>query len=326
MSFDQFKHETKIQILRPAILPDNRKLFFYPIIVGTAVSIAGVFLSNIIIIVLPLIILTVFPGLPIFFHLIFHLFVKIELLSDKLVIIDYVGNRFVKSKTRQEIHFSDICYIYYVGKEVNLLLNLKTKLKKFKIPAKETNYTKDNLFNRYTVPKDIFERFEKSSQKTLTDYTATGVLMKLDEIYNKYDVPNETRKNIQKELKDNCNFNPDYLKTALEKYTISSEDMASLYDEFSNINTDFLVPLLLTNINLARYQKAEKQRHGASVTARADNGLVLSNGDGTKKVYFMHFHNLSEKDLRRFVGTINARNPDVKYLVPKKEFKLFFTK
>ena len=130
---------------------------------------------------------------------------------------------------------------------------------------------------------------------------------------------------IQKELKDNSNFNPDYLKTALEKYTISSEDMASLYDEFSNINTDFLVPFLLTNINLARYQKAEKQRHGASVTARADTGLVLSNGDGTKKVYFMHFHNLSEKDLRQFVGTINTRNPDVKYLVPKKELKLLFT-
>ena len=77
MDAAQLKHGKPIETLRPAILPDERKLFFYPLIIAAAVSIAGIILSNIIMIVLPLIILAVFPGLPVLFHLIYHLFVKI---------------------------------------------------------------------------------------------------------------------------------------------------------------------------------------------------------------------------------------------------------
>lgn len=319
MDTAQFKHERIIETLRPAVLPDDKRLFSYPIVTGLLISVVGIFLGNSIMVVLPLIVLAVFPGLPVLFHLIYHIFVKIEILPDKLIITDHVSNRFVRFETHQEIPFSEICYIHYLGKEINLLLNLKNKLKKFKIPAKETNYTKANLTARYGVPEALIDKFENGSQKILSDYTATGVLMKLDEIYDKYNVPKETKDSIKKALKKDSNFNIENLKTALGSYSISSHDLESLSDEFTNIDTDILAPFLLTKVDLVKYQKAERYRNGAHVTARTDIGLVISNQDGTKKIYLMHFHNLSEKALHRFIEIVSSKQPSVKFLMTKKE-------
>ena len=321
MDTAQLKRDSMTEILRPAVLPDDKRLFSYPVVVGLTISTIGFFLSNNIMVVLPLIVLAVFPGLPIFFHLIYHLFVKIEILPDRLIIIDYVSDRFVRFRRHQEISFSELRHIYYLGKEINLLMNLRTKLKKFKIPVSETDYTKTNLVGRYGVPEAQFEEFEKSSQKSLTDYTATAVLMKLDEIYDKYNVSKETRNNIKKALKSNSNFNYEYLKSALCNYSINSQDLESLSDELTNINADILAPFLLTKVNLGKYQKAEMHRHGAHVTARIDNGLVLSNKDGTKKVYFMRLHDLSESDLHRFIEVITNKQPSIRFLMTMRELE-----
>ncbi|MHC4174332.1 MAG: hypothetical protein ACYTBX_04350 [Planctomycetota bacterium] len=326
MSLDRFRHDKTTETLRPAVLPDDKRVFSYPVFIGLTISVVGLFLDNYIMVVLPLIVLAVFPGLPVLFHLIYYLFVKVEILPDRLIITDYVSDRFVRFKTHQEITFSEICYINYLGKEINLLLNLRNKLKKFRIPPGETDYTKANLISRYGVPEALFEKFEKSSQKTLTDYTATGVLMKLDEIYSRYSVSKETRDNIKKALKSDSNLNFEYLKTALRNYPINSQDLESLNDEFTNIDADILAPFLLTKVNLVKYQKAEKYRHGAHVTARTDNGLVLSSQDGTKKIYFMHFHDLCERDLHQFIETVNSKQPSVKFLMTKRERERLFVK
>ena len=321
MDIAQLKHYSMTETLRPAVLPDDKRLFLYPLVIGLIISVVGFFLDNNIMVVLPLIVLAVFPGLPVFFHLIYYLFVKIEILPDRLIVTDYVSDRFVRYKMHQEIFFSELCHIYYLGKEINLLLNLRSKLKKFKISPSETDYTKTNLVNRYGVPEAQFEKFEQSSQKTLTDYTATAVLMKIDEIYNKYGVSKETRNNIKQVLKSDSNFNYGYLKNALCNYSIAPQDVESLSDEFTNINADIVAPFLLTKVNLGKYRKAEKHRHGAHVTARIDNGLVLSNIDGTKKVYFMRFHDLSESDLHRFIEIVNSKRPGVRFLMTKKELE-----
>jgi hypothetical protein len=326
MSLDRLKHDKIKETLRPAVLPDDKRVFSYPVVIGLTISAVGVLLGDEIMVVLPLIVLAVFPGLAVSFHLIYYLFVKIEILPDRLITTDYVSDRFVRVKKHQEITFSEICYINYLGKEINLLLNLRNKLRKFRIPARESDYTKANLISRYGVPEALFEKFEESSQKTLTDYTATGVLMKLDEIYNRYSVSKETRDSIKKALKSDSNHNFEYLKTALRNYPINSQDFESLKDEFSNIDADILAPFLLTKVNLVKCQGAEKYRHGAHVTARTDNGLVLSNQNGTKKIYLMHFHDLCERDLHQFIEIVTRKQPSVKFLMTKKEHERLLAK
>jgi hypothetical protein len=306
-----------IQTFRPAVLPDNKKLVYYPVIAVLIVSTIGLALSNPVMIVLPLIILAVFPGLPLFFHALFHLLVKIEVYPEKIIVTDLAGNRLVGAGRRQEIRFEDIWCMYYLDKEINLLVSLAEKLKEYKVPHSETNYTKGNLTAKYGVPDELLRTFEESSQKALTDYTAAGVLMKLDEVFDKYEIPKQARKTIKQDLSKDENFNLEYLRGILSEYPVNSRDIDELADEFTEIDVDVLAPFLLTKVNIAGYKKAESRRHGASITARTNVGVVFANKDGSEKLYLMNFHDLSDRDLRRLVKIINEKRPGIKYLMNK---------
>lgn len=304
-----------IETLRPNILPDNRKVLYYLLAFGLSISAIGAAIKNPVMIVLPLIMLATLPGLPILFHLIWHLLVRIEIHPEKIAVIDYAGDRIVRARSHQEMHFNDICYIYYARKEVDLLVNLRSKLKKFKIPAEETNYTRQNLTAKYSVPDDVIRKFEEDSHKTLNDYTATAVLMKLQEIYDKHNVSKQTRQAIKKGLAIDENFNIEYVQDALTSYPMTKQDIEELSDQFTEINVDVLTPFLQTKVDIVKYIKAQ----GPHLGARTDNALVISNADGTQKLYLMHFHDLSQKDWHRLIDEINIRKPGIKYLMTKKD-------
>jgi hypothetical protein len=306
--------------IRPSILPDNKKLVIYPVVVCLVIAGIGIIIKNPIVIVLPLIVLAVFPGLPIFFHLLMHLFVKIELHPDKIVVKDYLGNNIVRPPFLQEMAYADIAYIYYLSKEINLLKNLRKKLKKFKLSPKENDYTRENLVTKHSVPAEKLEEFEKSSQNILNDYTATAILIKLDDIYRKYNIPKSTAKNISRELQSDEKFNYEYLRDRLKDYPVDIEDLNELKDEFSNIKIDIIRPFLLTKVNLVKYKKIAGYRGGMSATAKVDNALVFANKDGTEKVYIMHFHDLSRDAWQSLMQDIKNHNPNITYLMTKSEY------
>jgi len=310
--------------IRPSILPDNKKLVIYPLTVCLVIAGTGIIINNLIVIVLPLIVLGVFPGLPVFFHLLMHIFVKFELHPDKIFIKDYLGSKIVRAPRQQEMAHADIAYIYYLGKEINLLKNLLNKLKKFKISPKENDYTKENLAAKYGVPAEKIESFEKDSQNILNDYTATAVLIKLDEIYRRYNVPKKTARDISRELKKDEKFNYEYLRDRLKDYPVELKDLDELKDEFSNIQADVVLPFLLTKVNLAKYKKISSYRGGMSVTARVDNALVFASKDGNEKVYLMHFHDLSRESRQSVIQEIKNHNPNITYLMTKSEYNNLF--
>jgi hypothetical protein len=309
-----------IKTIRPSVLPDNKKLVIYPVVVCLVIAGIGIIIKNPIVIVLPLIVLAVFPGLPVFFHLLIYLFVKIELHPDKIVVKDYLGNNIVRSPHLQEMAYADIAYIYYLSKEINLLKNLQKMLKKYKLSPQENDYTKENLATKYAVPAEQIEKFEKSSQNILNDYTATAILMKLDDIYSKYNIPKSTAKNISRELQNDEKFNYEYLRDRLKDFPVDIEELDELKDEFSNIKVDIIRPFSLTKVNLAKYQKVAGYRGGMSATAKVDNALVLASKAGTKKVYCMHFHDLSRENWRSLVQEIKNHNPNIAYLMTKSEY------
>jgi hypothetical protein len=306
--------------IRPSILPDNKKVVIYPLVVCLVIAGIGIIIQNPIVIVLPLIVLAVFPGLPVFFHLLMHLLVKFELHPDKIVVKDYLGSNIVRFPHLQEMAYDDIAYIYYLSKEINLLQNLRSKLKKFKLSPTEFDYTKENLIAKYAVPEEEIEKFEKSSQNILNDYTATAILMKLDDIYSKYNIPKSTAKNISRELKNEENFNYEYLRDRLKDYPVDIEDLNELEDEFSNIKVDIIRPFLLTKVNLAKYKKVAGYRGGMSATAKVDNAMVFTSKDGTKKVYCLHFHDLLRENWQSLIQHIKNHNPNITFLMTKSEY------
>jgi len=307
--------------LRPSILPDNTKLVIYPLVVCLLIVSIRTIIKNLIVIALPLIVLAVFPGIPLFFHFLMHLFVKIEVHPDKIIVKNYLGNNIVRSPRLQEMAYDDIAYIYYLSKEINLLQNLRNKLKKFKLSPKENDYTKENLIAKYAVPADKIEEFEKSSQNILNDYTVTAIMMKLDDIYSKYNIPKSTAKNISRELQNDENFNYEYLRDRLKDYPIDIEDLNELEDEFANIGVDIIRPFLLTKVNLSKYKKVAGYRGGMSATAKVQNALVFTYKDGTNKVYCLHFHDLSRQAWQSLMQDIKNHNPNIAYLMAKIEYK-----
>jgi hypothetical protein len=310
--------------IRPSILPDNKNLVIYPLIVCLVIAGIGIIIKNSIVIVLPLIVLAVFPGLPVFFHSLMHIFVKIELHPKKIVVKDYLGNNIVRPPRLQEMAYADIAYIYYLGKEINLLTNLSNKLKKFKLSPKENDYTRENLTAKYAVPAEQIEKFEKSSQNLLNDYTATAILIKLDDICRKYNIPRKTADSINRELKSDEKFNFEYLRDKLKDYPVDIEDLNELKDEFSNIKVDIIRLFLVTKVNLSKYKKVAGYRGGMSATAKVDNALVFANKEGTGKVYLMHFHDLSRQAWQSLMQEIKNHNPNITYLMTKNEYNNLF--
>jgi hypothetical protein len=314
------------QTLRPSILPDNRKMFAIPVVAAVTFSAicwaSGVYAAALV----PLVIIVVFPGLPIFFHLIFFLAVKFEISPDRLVVVDYAGDKFVKLPRRQEIRFDDIDYVYYLEKEINLLLNLRSALKKYKIPGGETDYTAENLISKYGVEAADIRSFEQRPQKALNDYTAVALFLKLEDIFQRYNVSRKTRRDIITTLKNAPSLQLQYILDMLTDYCLSDEDIDSLKDELANLSTDNIAPFLLTRVNVVKYKKVVNQRYGMVAAARTNIALVLSGKDASQKAYLMHFHDLRDSDLRDLSAIIAERNPSVKFLMTKNERKRLLRK
>jgi hypothetical protein len=154
----------------------------------------------------------------------------------------------------------------------------------------------------------------------LNDFTATAILIKLDDIYRKYNIPKKTAGSISTELKNDEKFNYEYLRDRLKDYPVDIEDLNELKDEFSNIKVDIIRPFLLTKVNLTKYKKITGYRGGMSATVRVDNALVFANKDGTKKVYMMHFHDLSREGWQSLMRDIKKHNSNITCLMTKSEY------
>jgi hypothetical protein len=108
-----------VQIHRPALLPDDRRLVWYPLGVCGVAAVVGYCVGNVPLAVIPLLVLAVFPGIPVAIHGVFFLSVRIMLDGDTLVVIDWAGDPFVAYPRRQEIALSSVAYAYHLKKEAD---------------------------------------------------------------------------------------------------------------------------------------------------------------------------------------------------------------
>jgi len=270
-------------------------------------------------VVIPWIIFLVFPGLPIFFHLIMFLFSKTIIENTKVTIINYLRHPFVQSPMRQTMFYNDIVYVYHLSEEIDLLCELNKILKKYKISKKETDFSTENLKQKYKIPEEAFKGLEKAIEENKKNYTLANVLITTDMLTNKYKISKADKKLIKKGLKDNKNFNMDYLQSILCAYAIEPKDIAMLKDEFSQISNNTLTPFFRTKLNIKKYIRIEKMGPTKLAT-----GIILSNEDGTKKAYFLNFYDLNLKNCRYFVKTLKEKNPKIKFLMRKPSLKVLF--
>jgi hypothetical protein len=113
------QRETVMQVFRPALLPDNRRLVWCPLAVCGALSAVGYLLSNLPLTIIPVLVVGVFPGIPIAIHAVFFLSVKITLHGDTLIVVDWAGDPLVSYPRRQEMVLSHVAYVYHLEKEAD---------------------------------------------------------------------------------------------------------------------------------------------------------------------------------------------------------------
>jgi hypothetical protein len=201
------QRDRAVQVFRPALLPDNRRLVWYPLTICGVLAALGYFFDNLPLVIIPLLVTAVFPGIPIAIHSVYFLSVKITLHGDTLIVVDWAGDPFVSYPRRQEIALSRVAYAYHLQKEAE-------------------------------------------AHKTETDSPA---------------------------------------------------------------------PFRNTRINLKKYRTANSDPRRLGAVARTDNGLILSDREGQRKIYIMHFHDLAKKDWQQLASRLQEANPDISFLMDEKE-------
>jgi hypothetical protein len=110
--------ERDVQVFRPALFPDNRRLVWYLLTICGLLATREYFLDNLPLAIISLLVVAVFSGIPIAIHSLFFLSVKITLYGNMLIVVDWAGNPFVSYSRRQEIALSRVAYVYHLQKEV----------------------------------------------------------------------------------------------------------------------------------------------------------------------------------------------------------------
>lgn len=197
------------EVFRPAVLPDNKRLVVYPLVVCGALALVGYAIHSLPLIVCPLLAVLVFPGMPIAIHSLFFLSVRIAISRDELRVADFAGDPYVSYPCRQSIPLSQIAYIYHVETE------------------------------------------------------------------------------------------------------------AKAYRDAENGEAP--PPFGNTRIRMKKYRAAEKDPRRLGAVARTDNGLVLSDSVGERKVYLMHYHDLACEDWQRLARRLQNASSDITIMMSEKE-------
>jgi len=248
--------------------------------------------------------------------------------DTKLVVRDFSLNsllqipfQLLRTSHCQEMLFADIRFIFYLEKEYYILLNYRTRLGKYKVARREMNYSREHLIQRYGVPIHVIDAFEHSSNKALDDYTATGILMIIEEILGRYQIQKGERKQILKDLKNTDDFSFEHIARVLTPFAISQSDLDSIKDKFSDLDANILTPFLTTKLAVAQLKFRERGRGGAHLAARTNVVLILSDQTGSKKIYLKRFHQLSRADWQKLIHIFNEKRSGIRYLMPRLNYR-----
>jgi hypothetical protein len=245
----------------------------------------------------------------------------IYVFDTKLVVQTYLPDYLLKAPFRQEIAFSEIDFIYYLRKEYDLILNYRDRLKKFKIHRNEMDYQKKNLIEQYGVLPQVIESFEKSSQKALSDDTATKVLMVIEGILVRSEIQKGTKKEILKDLKKTDDFTFEHVSKSLSPYEITQNDLDEIKDAFSDLDVEITTPFLVTKYLVAKAKGNQRTRGELATIIQINNTLVLSNKQGDKKVYLKRFHSLSRSNWQKLIHIINEKKSGARYLMSRQSYR-----
>jgi hypothetical protein len=236
-----------LEVIRPAILPDDVWLLYLFLAAETIGALYGFIAHVPVALFLSLVVMGLFPGMPLAFHSIARFTVRIELFEDRFAVVSVrpLGG-LLRIGREQRLGFKDISYAYYLEREIDFL-------KRFVEFAEHERETTD-----------------------FDDLFSAGVRGEVE-------IPDAAR------------------------------DESDLPEVF-----------LRTKLDFSRYVRVGGRLRGALGTARARSCLVLSNRDGSQKVYVANLYDLSSSDSQHFFTTLTDKNPNIQFLMDAGKVRRLF--
>jgi hypothetical protein len=152
-----------LKILKPAILPDDVWLFYVIFAIEIIALVFGIIRNSPQTITMSLAFMCIIPGMPIFFHSIFHFTAKFELFEERFAFISYnLFERFLKVSKRQEMAYDEVAYVYYLKREIDFLKKFVHYMNKIQKPI-------DYDILGMDVDEKILSEIQKSSDETDTN-------------------------------------------------------------------------------------------------------------------------------------------------------------
>jgi hypothetical protein len=164
-----------LQVLRPAIWPDDKNVFYWIFAVEVASLLAGAILHNQIMVFLSLVFTAILPGIPLFFHTAFHLLAKVEIFDDRFVLTSYIGNNLIKLEKKQELFFREIGYVYYLKREIEFLEAFCSHFKRLKDIKTESDFTFDSISKKYKITREEYDECLRKIKNLPSDINSDGV-------------------------------------------------------------------------------------------------------------------------------------------------------
>jgi hypothetical protein len=227
-----------LEVLRPAVLPDDAWLLCLFLAAETIGALYGFVAHVPVALFLSLVVMGLFPGMPLAFHSILHFTVRIGVFEDRFEVSSVSPlQRFLRVGRVQQLRFKDISYAYYLEKEI-----------------------------------DFLKRFVEFAQRE----------------------------------RETTSFDDLFLAGARGEVQIP--DSARVVSDLPEV-------FLKTRLDFSKYLAVEGGPRGAIGTARVRSCLVLSNRDGSQKVYMANFYDLSASDSQRFFRTLMDENRDIRFLM-----------
>jgi hypothetical protein len=168
------QNDKPLQVLRPAIWPDDKIIFYWVLAVEAAALLAGVIWHRPVAVFLSLVAMGILPGMPLFFHTIFHLSVKVEIFDGRFVITSYAGDRLIKLEKEQELLFKDIEYVYYLNREIEFLKAICRHFKGLKNLNTESDFSFNNLSKKYNITLKEYDECMRSLKGSCPDIGPEG--------------------------------------------------------------------------------------------------------------------------------------------------------
>lgn len=236
-----------------------------------------------------------------------HLTSKVELGEEyvKSIIKDKFTEIKLINQEEAQIKYKDIHYVYFAEAELRNILFIKDKVSKVKIINNEQDYSPNNLIQKYKISRKLVAQIMDTKGIVFNENNSIEFIELIEELREKYNISIYKILDIERAIKNKTNITYEFILNIFAEDELKKKDILRIKKYFNQNEHGILIPYTKTKIDIDTYEKYDKDIFESK--GKIDWTLVLSNEDGSNKVYIPNFFKYKKKDQEHILEKIKKR-------------------